>query len=67
MEQYDHHTFEDAKAGPSIKAIKNRLRKLGCTKEQVQRHMDQVALTRTAPAEERRKKPRPKGLDWLQA
>jgi hypothetical protein len=38
MEQYDD-TFEaEEVAPPSIKEIEKRLRKLGCTKEQVARH-----------------------------
>ena len=40
MEQYDD-TFETVDAPPTIKEIEKRLRKLGCTKEQVSRHLDQ--------------------------
>ena len=49
MEQYDD-TFETVDAPPTIKEIEKRLRKLGCTKEQVSRHLDQVTKSRTAPA-----------------
>ena len=38
MEQYDD-TFETVDAPPTIKEIEKRLRKLGCTKEQVSRHL----------------------------
>ena len=41
MEQYDD-TFEAAEAAPPIKEIEKRLRKLGCTKEQVRRHIEHV-------------------------
>ena len=47
MEQYDD-TFEaDEVPPPSIKEIEKRLRKLGCTKEQVKRHIEQVTKSRT--------------------
>jgi hypothetical protein len=52
MEQYDD-TFETVDAPPSIKEIEKRLRKLGCTKEQVSRHLDQVTKSRTAPVSEK--------------
>ena len=52
MEQYDD-TFETVDAPPTIKEIEKRLRKLGCTKEQVSRHLDQVTKSRTAPASEK--------------
>ena len=42
MEQYDAlGTFEDAESWPTIEEIERRLRKLGWTKEQVRRHLDQ--------------------------
>ena len=44
MEQYDElDTFENVDSWPTIEEIARRLRKLGCTKEQVRRHLDQVA------------------------
>ena len=54
MEQYDElDTFEKveswptkAPSWPTIEEIERRLRKLGCTKEQVRRHVDQVAMSR---------------------
>jgi hypothetical protein len=57
MEQYDD-TFESVET-PTIKEIEKRLRKLGCTKEQVSRHLDQVTRSRTAPVSEKRGKNRP--------
>ena len=61
MEQYDElDTFEDAESWPTIEEIERRLRKLGCTKEQVRRHLDQVATSRTEAASEKLK-PRSKG------
>ena len=54
MEQYDD-TFEPIDSPPPIKEIEKRLRKLGCTKEQVSRHLDQVTKSRTAPVSERNK------------
>jgi hypothetical protein len=62
MEQYDD-TFETVDAPPSIKEIEKRLRKLGCTKEQVSRHLDQVTKSRTAPVSERNKNRQHK-IDW---
>jgi hypothetical protein len=51
MEQYDEpdrlNTFEKVESWPTIEQIERRLRKLGCTKEQVRRHLDQVAMSRT--------------------
>jgi hypothetical protein len=67
MEQYDGDTFENVESLPTIKEIERRLRNLGCTKEQVRRHVDQVAMSRTEGAKEKRKRPRPKGFDWFQA
>ena len=52
MEQYDD-TFEPVDSPPTIKEIEKRLRKLGCTKEQVSRHLDQVTKSRT-----------PHTIDW---
>ena len=63
MEQYDD-TFETVDAPPTIKEIEKRLRKLGCTKEQVGRHLDQVTKSRTAPVSEKRNKNRPHTIDW---
>ena len=42
MEQYDD-TFEAQEAPPpNIKEIEKRLQKLGCTKEQVRRHIEHM-------------------------
>lgn len=62
MEQYDD-TFETVDAPPTIKEIEERLRKLGCTKEQVSRHLDQVTKSRTAPVSEKRNKNRQHKID----
>jgi hypothetical protein len=60
MEQYDElDTFEkvdswptvkQAESLPTIEEIERRLRKLGCTKEQVKRHLDQVTMSRIEAA-----------------
>ena len=59
MEQYDElDTFEKVESQrtikveswPTIEEIERRLRKLGCTKEQVRRHLDQVAISRIEAA-----------------
>ena len=63
MEQYDD-TFETVDAPPTIREIKKHLRKLGCTKEQVSRHLDQVTKSRTAPVSEKRNKNRQHKIDW---
>jgi hypothetical protein len=63
MEQYDD-TFENVETTPTIKEIEKRLRKLGCTKEQVSRHLDQVTKSRTQPAKPKRRTPRLQGIDW---
>ena len=52
MEQYDD-TFEPADDVPTIKEIEKRLRRLGCTKEQVSHHLEQVTKGRTKPAPKR--------------
>ena len=54
MEQHDD-SFETVDAPPTIKEIEKRLRKLGCTKEQVSRHLDQVTKSRTTPVSEKGK------------
>ena len=65
MEQYDEsNTFEKVESGPTIEEIERRLRKLGCTKEQVRRHLDQVAMSRSEAARGKPRKHRPKALDW---
>ena len=61
MEQYDD-TFESVDAPPTIK--EKRPRKLGCTKEQVSRHLDQVTKSRSARASEKRNKNRQHKIDW---
>jgi hypothetical protein len=54
MEQYDElDTFEKVESWPTIEEIERRLRKLGCTKEQVKRHLDQVAMSRVEAAREK--------------
>ena len=63
MEQYED-TFETVNAPPTIEEIEKRLRKLGCTKEQVGRHLDQVTKSRTAPVSEKRNKNRQHKIDW---
>ncbi len=61
MEQYDElDTFEKVESWPTIEDIERRLRKLGCTKEQVRRHLDQVEMSRIEAAGEKLK-PRSKG------
>ena len=61
MEQYDElDTFEKVESWPTIEEIERRLRKLGCTKEQVRRHLDQVAMSRVEAAREK-PNPRSKG------
>ena len=63
MEQYDD-TFETVDAPPTVKEIEKRLRKLGCTKEQVSRHLDQVTKSRTAPVSEKRNQNCQHKIDW---
>jgi hypothetical protein len=63
MEQYDD-TFENVETSPSIKEIEKRLRRLGCTKDQVRRHLDQVTRSRTEPIGKKPKKHRTQGFDW---
>jgi len=63
MEQYDD-TFENVETSPTIKEIEKRLRKLGCTKEQVSRHLDQVKKSRIEPTRPNRTKNRPHRIDW---
>jgi hypothetical protein len=47
MEQYEEFdAFEKIESWPTIEEIERHLRKLGCTKEQVRRHLDQVATSR---------------------
>ena len=65
MEQYDE--LEKVESWPPtnvetwpIEEIERRLRKLGCTKEQVRRQLDQVAMSRSEAAREKAK-PRSKG------
>ncbi len=63
MEQYDD-TCETVDAPPTIKEIEKRLRKLGCTKEQVSRHLDQVTKSRTAPSARSVTRTRQHEIDW---
>ena len=65
MEQYDELDVEswpptNVETWPTIEEIERRLRKLGCTKEQVRRQLDQVAMSRSEAAREKAK-PRSKG------
>ena len=51
MEQYEQFdTFEKIESWPTIEEIEQHLRKLGCTKEQVRRHLDQVTMSRIEAA-----------------
>ena len=63
MALYDHDAFDE----PTIEEIEQRLRKLGCTKEQVRRHVDKVTVSRSQGAKESRtRRPRHNHhLDWL--
>jgi hypothetical protein len=61
MEQHDD-TFEAEEAAPPIKEIEKRLRKLGCTKEQVRRHIEHV--TQSESVNKKRGKNRLHVLDW---
>jgi hypothetical protein len=58
-EQFDEpdraDTFEKVESWPTIEQIERRLRQLGCTKEQVKRHLDQVALSRTEAVKKKTK------------
>ena len=64
MEQYDDSFETEEVPSPSIKEIEKRLRKLGCTKEQVRRHVEHVTKSRTEPVNKTRGKNRPHVLDW---
>jgi len=64
MEQYDD-TFEaEESQAVSIKDIEKHLRKLGCTKEQVRRHVNQVTKSRTEPVSKKQLKNKPHRFDW---
>ena len=63
MEHYDD-SFENLDALPTVKEIEQRLRTLGCTKEQISRHLNQVAKSRIQPAEQKPTKRRDHQLDW---
>jgi hypothetical protein len=61
MQEHDElDTSETVESWPTIEEIERRLRKLGCTKEQVKRHLDQVSMSRIEAAKEK-PKPRSKG------
>jgi hypothetical protein len=61
MEEHNEfETSETVESWPTIEEIERRLRKLGCTKEQVRRHLDQVSMSRLEAAKEK-SKPRSKG------
>ena len=53
MEQYELDRFEKVESRPTIEDIELHLRKLGCTKEQVKRHLDQVVMSRTEAARDK--------------
>jgi hypothetical protein len=53
MEQYDDTFERDETQAVSIKEIEKHLRTLGCTKEQVRRHVDQVTRVQTHSNPER--------------
>ena len=56
MEQYDElDTLDKVESWPTIDEIERRLLKLGCTQEQVRRHVDQVAMSRIEAAREKAK------------
>jgi hypothetical protein len=56
MEEYDElDTFEKVESWPTMEEIERRLQKLGCTKEQVRRHIDRVAMSRIEAAREKLK------------
>jgi hypothetical protein len=63
MEHYDD-SFENLDALPTVKEIEQRLRTSGCTKEQISRHLNQVAKSRIQPAERKSTKHRDHRLDW---
>jgi hypothetical protein len=56
MENYEHDTFDQVELLPTIKAIEVQLRKLGCTRDQVRLHVEQVTLGRQAPEQPKRKR-----------
>jgi len=53
MEQYELDTFEKVESWPTMEDIELHLRKLGCTKEQVKRHFDQVVMSQTEAARDK--------------
>jgi hypothetical protein len=63
MEQYNG-TFDNSETSPSLKEIEKRLRKLGCTNEQVIRHLDQLTKSRTQPPKKEHSKNRSHQIDW---
>ena len=67
MENYDEPdrpNTSEKESWPSIEQIERRLRTLGCTKEQVKRHLDQVAMSRTEPPKQKHRTSRTKLVDW---
>jgi hypothetical protein len=65
--EHVHHTFDAVETLPTLNEIEKQLRKLGCTKEQVRRHVDQMTVSRSQDAKESRPR-RPRynhHLDWL--
>jgi hypothetical protein len=56
MEKYEHDTFDQVELLPTIEEIELRLRKLGCTKNQVRFHLEQVTLGRQTPEQPKRKR-----------
>src|SRR5271169_3295457 len=58
------NAFEKVESWPTIEQIERHLRKLGCTKEQVRRHLDQVAMSRIEAAKEKRRRARHNTVNW---
>ena len=64
MEQYDD-TFEAQEAPPpNIQEIEKRLQKLGCTKQQVRRHIEHMTNSRNETLSKKRGKNCPHIVDW---
>jgi hypothetical protein len=64
--QHVHDTLDALETLPTLNEIEKQLRKLGCTKEQVRRHVDQVTVSRSQDAKESPRRPRYNHyLDWL--
>src|SRR5262249_17020441 len=55
MDQYDD-TFESEDNSPTVEEIEKRLRKLGCTEEQVSRHLDLLTRSRSQSSKQKRQR-----------